>query len=73
VFGLLYTLLQRKKFDGQIIALYLVGYSAGRVWIEGLRTDSLMLGPIRIAQLISLAFIALGSALYYYQKRRAQA
>lgn len=38
----------------------MVAYSTGRVWIEGLRTDSLMIGPLRIAQLVSLSGIALG-------------
>ncbi|MGB5914652.1 MAG: prolipoprotein diacylglyceryl transferase family protein, partial [Phormidesmis sp.] len=39
---------------------YMVAYSAGRVWIEGLRIDSLMVGPLRIAQIISLTAMALG-------------
>lgn len=69
IFALLFYVLQRKKFDGQIIALYLIGYSAGRFWIEGLRTDSLMLGPLRVAQLISLAFVAIGFAMYYLGER----
>ena len=33
-----------KKFDGEILLLYILGYSAGRFWIEALRTDQLMLG-----------------------------
>ncbi|NES94737.1 MAG: prolipoprotein diacylglyceryl transferase, partial [Desertifilum sp. SIO1I2] len=45
---------------GTIFLLYLIGYSLGRFWIEGLRTDSLMLGPLRIAQLVSLGAIAIG-------------
>lgn len=45
---------------GTLAALYLIGYSLGRVWIEWLRTDSLMLGPLKIAQVISLTAIALG-------------
>lgn len=45
---------------GTISLVYLITYSLGRVWIEGLRTDSLMLGPLRIAQLVSLGAIALG-------------
>ncbi len=40
--------------------MYLVAYSCGRFWIEGLRTDSLMLGPLRIAQVVSLTQIAIG-------------
>ena len=31
----------RKKFDGQILAMYMLGYGLGRFWIEGLRTDQL--------------------------------
>lgn len=45
---------------GVLTCLYLIGYSLGRVWIEGLRTDSLMLGSLRIAQTVSLLSIALG-------------
>jgi phosphatidylglycerol:prolipoprotein diacylglycerol transferase len=45
---------------GTIAFVYLIGYSLGRVWIEGLRIDSLMLGNFRIAQLVSLSAIALG-------------
>ncbi len=50
---------QRLKV-GTIALVYLIAYSSGRVWIEGLRTDSLMLGPLRIAQVVSLGTIALG-------------
>ena len=39
---------------------YLIGYGLGRVWIEGLRTDSLMLGPLKIAQIVSLGLMAIG-------------
>lgn len=34
---------RRKKFDGEIFLLYLLGYGFGRFWIEGLRTDQLLL------------------------------
>ncbi|NET34820.1 MAG: prolipoprotein diacylglyceryl transferase [Cyanothece sp. SIO1E1] len=45
---------------GTLFLVYLAAYSSGRVWIEGLRMDSLMLGPLRIAQIVSLLGIALG-------------
>lgn len=45
---------------GTLFLVYWVAYSLGRFWIEGLRMDSLMLGPLRVAQLISLGGIALG-------------
>jgi len=49
----------KKKFDGQLIILYVMLYSAERFFVEGLRTDSLMIGPLRQAQVISLCCIAL--------------
>lgn len=45
---------------GTLFLVYMIAYGTGRVWIEGLRTDSLMLGPLRIAQIISMVGIALG-------------
>ena len=70
VFGLLLSLFfwglrENKKSSGKLKAgtlflVYMIAYSSGRVWIEGLRMDSLMVGPFRIAQLVSLSGIALG-------------
>lgn len=48
----LYT--KHRKFDGEIFLMYIAWYGAGRTVIEGLRTDSLMLGSIRISQLLAL-------------------
>lgn len=45
---------------GTLAFVYLIAYSLGRFWIEGLRTDSLMLGFLRIAQIVSLSAIAFG-------------
>lgn len=41
------------------LLVYLVSYGIGRFWVEGLRTDSLMVEPLRIAQVISLIGIVL--------------
>ncbi len=49
-----------KELPGTMFSLYLIGYSLGRFWIEGLRTDSLMLGPLRIAQVVSIIGILAG-------------
>ena len=69
-----------KLRPGTITLIYLITYSLGRFWIEGLRIDSLCIaslppnceGGIRIAQLISIAFIFLGiiglSRLYNAKK-----
>ncbi|MFI3284418.1 MAG: HAD-IA family hydrolase, partial [Erysipelotrichaceae bacterium] len=45
---------------GDMVYLYCIGYSTVRFFVEGLRTDSLMFGSIRMAQLTSLALIGLG-------------
>ena len=45
---------------GTLAGVYLIAYSLGRVWIEWLRTDSLMLGPLKVAQVVSIGAIALG-------------
>jgi len=44
VIMVLYT--KHRKFDGEVFLIYLLGYGAGRVWIEGLRTDQLLLPVI---------------------------
>ena len=69
-FGLKYKE-QFKK--GTIFCVYLIGYSLGRVWIEGFRTDSLMLGDIRVAQLISLGLISIGvlGLVWLYLKKKS--
>lgn len=58
---------------GTLFFVYWIGYSVGRFWIEGLRMDSLMLGPLRIAQVVSLVGIALGGAglLWLYGLKRS--
>lgn len=60
IFVILIVLLYRKKNDGVVISFYIILYSVGRFFIEGLRTDSLMLGNIRMAQFVSLSLIVIG-------------
>lgn len=59
----------KKKIDGEVFLLYLALYSVGRFFIEGLRTDSLMYGPIRVAQLISVILIGLSATLFYVRRK----
>mgnify|MGYP002654707638 CR=1 FL=1 len=67
IFAILLTLFfyglrhPEKVKTGAIACGYLMGYGLGRVWIEGLRMDSLMLGPLRIAQVVSLTMMAIGA------------
>ena len=60
IIGLLLIYLLTKTFKrGTVFFTYIGLYSLGRFFIEGLRTDSLMFGGIRVAQLISLSGVAL--------------
>ena len=58
----------QKYFTGKTTGLYLIWYGIGRFIIEGMRTDSLMLGNIRIAQLVSIITLIIGIILIVYQK-----
>ena len=44
-------------------------YSFGRFFIEGMRTDSLMLGPLRIAQVVSIVLFIVGLLLFIFSKK----
>ena len=62
----LHFLTKKRKFDGQIFLSYLTWYGLGRVWIEGLRTDSLYLFStgIRVSQLVAaLCVVFAGGSL----------
>ena len=52
---ILLFLIGRKRFDGQVFLTYVMGYGLGRVWIEGLRTDQLLVPgtTLPVSQLLS--------------------
>lgn len=49
IFVIMLVYHKHKKFQGEICLLYLGGYGLGRMWIEGVRTDQLMIGGTNIA------------------------
>ena len=62
---------KHKKFDGELFAIYLIGYGAGRFWIEGLRVDQLTIGHIGLAvsQLLS-GILVIGAAIVMITVRK---
>lgn len=70
LFIFLMLLRKKKKFQGEIFLLYGIIYSAGRFWIEGLRTDSLMFMGMRVAQLISILTIVVFGLLFSLNKKK---
>jgi phosphatidylglycerol---prolipoprotein diacylglyceryl transferase len=68
---LIYILIKKKEAeDGIVLGSYMILYSVGRFFIEGLRTDSLMFMGLRTAQIVSLLGIILGIILIVWIKRK---
>ncbi|WP_315119516.1 prolipoprotein diacylglyceryl transferase [uncultured Clostridium sp.] len=69
----LIILLKRSKQPGTVLFAYIGLYSLGRFFIEGLRTDSLMFGPIRMAQFVSLLGIlaSIVFLVYIYKRKKS--
>lgn len=57
---------------GQLTALYLMYYSVGRFFIESLRTDSLMLGAFKVAQLVSVVLFIIGLLMFMILSRKGK-
>ncbi len=72
LFILLIIIDNRRKFTGQTLLLYAFLYSIERFFVEGLRTDSLMLGPLKQAQVLSLAVIFLSGGTYLYLNKKSK-
>lgn len=71
-FFLLWLGSQERVREGEVGLTYLMYYSFGRFFIEGLRTDSLMLGPLRIAQVMSLVLFSVALILLLWRRSVAK-
>lgn len=72
IFILLWIFRKKKQYEGEVIVLYTILYSLGRFFIEGLRTDSLMIGPFRMAQVISLVGVIGGIIVHIYLSKKSK-
>ncbi len=64
---------KRRKYDGQIFLMYLTWYGAERFLVEGIRTDSLMLGNIRISQALAAVIFVVSVILqivFFIRRKR---
>lgn len=61
---------KHRSFEGQIILLYGMLYSLERFFVEALRTDSLMIGPFKQAQVLSMTLIIICAAAYVILSKR---
>lgn len=62
-FILLHFLSQKRRFKGETILQYIVWYGLGRFFIEWVRTDSLMIGPFKISQIVAAVCVVVGITL----------
>ena len=63
---------KRKKFNGEVLLMYLIGYGLGRIWIEGLRTDQLLLPVVGlpVSQLLSGCFVVGCTILVVWKRKK---
>ena len=57
-----------RKYPGQVTFIYLIVYSFARFFIEGIRTDSLMLFNFRISQILSMAIFVVSCLILTYKE-----
>ena len=55
-----------RKFDGEVFLYYVLWYGAGRGWIEGLRTDSLYAGSVKVSQVVAITSAVLALIMIVY-------
>lgn len=65
---------RHKKFEGEITLMYLAGYGFGRFFIEGLRTDQLLLPVVGlpVSQLLGISLFVVGTVLIVVMRRKAK-
>ncbi len=68
--GLIILLVLRKVNPrrGEIFLTYIIWYSFGRFFVERMRTDSLLIGDLRMAQIVSLVGLVLGVIILIYRR-----
>lgn len=61
---------KHKKFEGEVFGLYIAGYALGRFWIEGLRTDQLLLPGIGLpaSQVLSAIIVIVVGGFIIYKR-----
>lgn len=74
IFILLMIYRDRKRFTGELFLLYLGGYASGRFWIEGLRTDQLLIGHTNLAvsQILSAVLVIGCLIIDMFMRRRTK-
>lgn len=74
VFLIILAYKNKKKFDGELLAFYLIGYGVGRAWIEGLRTDQLLIPGIGlpVSQVLAVILIGVGAFMLIWNRKKTK-
>lgn len=66
--------MKRKKFEGEIFLIYLFGYGVGRFWIEGLRTDPLLIPgtSVPVSQVLALVLVIASAVMMYVKGKKSK-
>ena len=62
---------KKKKFEGEMLWIYFLGYGLGRVWIEGLRTDQLLIPGtgLAVSQMLSAVMVLIAGSVLFVRHR----
>ncbi len=69
-FLLLWRYSRRRRFHGEVLLLYVMWYGFERFFVEGLRTDSLMVGRFRVSQVLAGASVLAALALWLFLRKK---
>ncbi len=69
-FGILAWFTSRRRYDGELTLLYVFLYSAERAIVEGLRTDSLMWGSVRVSQALAVVLTVVSASLLLFMRAK---
>lgn len=74
LFAVILLVTKKKKFNGQLFLIYMIGYGLGRAWIEGLRTDQLLVPgtTLAVSQLLSIGFVVVAVGLMIFGLQKAK-
>ncbi len=64
---------KHKKFEGEIFLLYLIGYGAGRFWIERLRTDQLLIPntAVAVSQVLAAVLVVAATIIFVIARKKS--
>ncbi|MGD9560134.1 MAG: prolipoprotein diacylglyceryl transferase [Oscillospiraceae bacterium] len=69
-FLLLFLYRKKRRFNGELVLFYVIWYGLGRFFIEGLRTDPLMVGMVRVSQVLAAASVVIALVVWIIARRK---